>query len=1446
MALFKLPPEIRLALARSIYGLGPSLTQSILPLVAHNAKVRNHSPLELGLVGRRKYATVNIEDTTKLWSQHGKDPPSEASIEVKPAKKRSNASKALPENDSSPAATTSETTNGTTASTAGTVHTIPKKTPRARRKAKSMSKGKQQILTAPTNQSENQKEIEKVELLDLKYIQNNLPLPNKEEYPNAGAELFNPVQAVTVINNACQKLKISLQTEVDFSAKPGMTKGALQRLQNGLREVFVCNLKVEIPDICSESAVGEGVNKQAAKQAAWLYIISKMHTTGMLKELFPSESYVPRSQSASALEASEPVVEPVEVDNETMKEEKDAKIEIYNYAARHGLVPVFESNIIQPRRPRARLGRTPKQPTPLHEVKIRLDGLGINVSAISKTLPTAEIAAAIAFKKEAEQKQQDSSDAILLPQDDRFSVLSVDTAGQFFEFYKNRAKGLNLEVEYDTLEGPATQNSATLTINDEKVGQSAIMPTKAKAASIAYLTAAVAIAKFDPKLLAEFVQSLRKGKGKILRSLNSVDFQIGYEAIETMRNALIEARDSGLSDSRQALSAEHLVAADESRQRSRRLSPQEHKDASRYLQARQQHFDNDPNLAELRSKKTGLPMNTFREEVLQMVNHNQYSIIVGATGSGKTTQVPQILFEQATANAEGSSCNIICTQPRRIAATSVAQRVAVERDEPLRQTVGYHVRFDPKLPEKPYGITYCTTGILLEKLKHYPDGVLDSTSHIIIDEVHERDLNIDFLMIVLKRAIRIRQANGQAVPTVVLMSATLDSDLFANYFRQVDSNGTNQPCPTLNVPGRTYPVKEKYLGTIMHELLNKHGAQVKTLLDEDKSREYLTVETEFSKTQSQRGLLDGKDSVIDWKSEWQPAINPEEDLAARQEKEEALVPVSLLTSTIAHICSTTSEGAILAFLPGLEEIVDAQNSLLHRRPLGVDFSDQKKYEICILHSAVPKEQQSAIFKPSPPGCRKIILSTNIAETSVTVPEVRYIVDTGKLREKRYDQVRRITKLQCVWESKSNSKQRAGRAGRVQDGFYYALFSKERSNALRAVGLPELLRSDLQETCLSIKSQNFVEPVPSFLAQAIEPPSAEAVDVAIRNLISIEAFTVNQELTALGRVLSQLPVHPSLSKMIILGVIFRCLDPMIVLGVAAEERSLFTRPLGQRQEANRIHSAYGDGSKSDHIAFLRAFNELRTIRDESGIHAATQRAWENFLHMGAFRVIDQNARSIVEILEQAKLIVGGKERQSQYGPADLNRNSQNYELVKALLLAGFNPNLAAKTSSSSISYRTPTEQGVLMHPSSVNAESKKADAKHPHGTLWAYSTLSRSTDGSMLYMRDSTLVTPLMSALFGGQLRMSGDGRLELDEWLPFFVKTYDRRFATRLILEFRKALDRVLNNAFSSLSDLKEGRAADLVSDPMREKFAQRVVEILSYSSGKQNLQDAWAPLGRL
>lgn len=1280
---------------------------------------------------------------------------------------------------------------------------------------------------------------EEIQLLDLSYIQRTMPLPTEDQYPDALPELFVPQHISTAIHNQCQTQRISLQVDLDMTPKKGLTSAARKRLSRNESPIFVCSVKVEMTDFCTATAFGEGIGKKEAKQAAWLHLVSKLHVDGTLKELFPEDKHAvatkyERDVEQIQISANEPHdaaaakdemdLQPVELDEAVKQNEKDAKIEIYDYAASLGLVPSFETKVLLPRSARVQRRSKAWKAVRGWQVRIRLEGRDINVSAIGRDLHTAEVAAALAFKAEAEKQHIDSGSGVALK---NRRILTADNAKNFFDFYKShtRITDVTLEQESRNQNGGAF-NIAKLLINGSQIGQEVAMSTKAEAQSIAYLTAAVELTSADPALLREFEVAASKTGGKVLRPVRPVDLRLNSEAVATMRDGLLEAREGGLSDTRRTLGAETSDSRSRVYQSRPRLSPDQQSIYSNDLLQDQRTWERNPALEELRSKRAGLPMSQYRNQVLSMVSENPYSIIVGATGSGKTTQVPQILFEHAIEMGHGSSCNIICTQPRRIAATSVAQRVAAERNESLRKTVGHQVRFDSRPPYNPFGITYCTTGVLLEKLKHDPEEVFDTTSHICIDEVHERDLQIDLLMIVLKQAIRARQAGGKSVPKIILMSATLDTELFASYFSKPDDEGRLLPCPALSVPGRTFPVQERYLGSILDEMRETYGSELTNILQFHRGTEdYLTAENAFSASYRETTSIPRKNTIIDWKQQ-DPA-----DLVVANEKQDALVPVSLLAATIAHLCKTTEDGAILAFLPGIGEIIEAEKILMNNRPFGINFNDAENYRIFPLHSTSTREQQAEIFNSLPSGCRKIILATNIAETSVTVTDVKYVVDSGKLRENRYDQLRRITKLQCVWVSRSNAKQRAGRAGRVQDGYYYALYSQERSQNLEAIGQPELLRSDLQETCLSIKAQNFGEQAGSFLAQAIEPPTPQAVSSAIQNLIDIEAITSDESLTVLGRVLSKLPVHPSLGKMILLGVIFRCLDPMIILGAASEERPLFVTPMGMKAEANKAHELYAPEEQSDQLAMIEAFQELRMLRDARGLEAARQRAGTNFLHWGAFKTIDQSTRQIEEVLVECGLIPEAERGAQQVipacGPVALNRNSQNPALIKALIVAGLSSNIGVKMGHNGLTYRTHNEDWVTVHPRSRNAESVKKHVVHPSSTIFSYSALAKGLDGDTLMLRDTTKVTALQTILFGGQLRL-GDGKIEVNEWLPFNIRHSDPTFASRLLLEFRKALDRVLYRAFESLQDLAPEKGGQFADDPVRENFVTRVVRVLS------------------
>ncbi|KAH0547497.1 hypothetical protein GP486_008432 [Trichoglossum hirsutum] len=261
-------------------------------------------------------------------------------------------------------------------------------------------------------------------------------------------------------------------------------------------------------------------------------------------------------------------------------------------------------------------------------------------------------------------------------------------------------------------------------------------------------------------------------------------------------------------------------------------------------------------------------------------------------------------------------------------------------------------------------------------------------------------------------------------------------------------------------------------------------------------------------------------------------------------------------------------------------------------------------------------------------------------------------------------------------------------------------------------------------------------------------------------------------------------------MIVLSVIFRCLDPILILGAASNERSIFLSPLERRKEANEARLAFTQGSGSDHIALINAFREMRYIRASRGEHEMIAFARENFIHYGAFRTVDNTVQQIEDILVQAGLIprTPPKDRyQNGYGGRTLNENAISVPLIKALVLAGTYPNLAVNTGS--ILYRTPSEGPVLIHPSSTNyVVPKLAKDNTPSTTLLTYSSMAKSTDGNTLFLRETSEVTPLVAALFGGRLRPKAR-MIDMDYWLPFSIRSDPR--AVKAILEFKKGLDRV-------------------------------------------------------
>ncbi|RPB20759.1 P-loop containing nucleoside triphosphate hydrolase protein [Terfezia boudieri ATCC MYA-4762] len=1213
------------------------------------------------------------------------------------------------------------------------------------------------------------------ELFDAEYISEHYPPIDREMYKSAPNSLWEDPRSFLWDSKGINARSSFIVARVGY---------------------YRCNLVLSFPNGRKKvDAIGDGMDKREAEENACLHAVHKLHETGLLKDI------------AIPLTAYDPSL---------IKEEHDAIMDIYDYCARFDTVPTFEVKEIRSR------GRA------IVEFIVNMPQQNIRAMARAKERKTAEVLASVEFKRQAEKWHAENGDEDLIVKD--ASALNSRNARRFFEYYKMRKRGADYGPNFSIPRGPKKLTGSTtlaqMYLNGAPIGEAVEMQGKKNAETGCYLTGAVALKSQQPELFEGFVEALRQGNGELLKPLQPSFLNIDQDCILAMTDTILKCRKVGMETDRVI----NEVGDDVRRIPYRRDFPQQFNERKNLeLQEALNSYLGNPKLEELRKKKFDLPMNLYREQVLQTVNKSPVSIIVGATGSGKTTQVPQILFDEAIKAGKGSECNIICTQPRRIAATSVAQRVAVERNEPLQKTVGYHVRFDAKQPQPGGSIIYCTTGILLQQLRNHPEEALSSVSHLIIDEVHERDILIDLLLVILKRVMATRMKKRLPEIKIILMSATMDTELFAGYFKQMGPGGQKVACPSLSVPGRTFPVKEKYLDQILEELQKFYTtAELKSLLNEKDTKPYLEVEQKFVPVTRPTSAVDsvkdendddGGDAVINWKTE--TAFNADGQAAVSSEKDDALVPTGLIAATIAHIARTSTEGAILVFLPGLQEITSIDEFVRTQRPLGVNFNDTSKFRISMLHSSIPTVQNE-IFGEVPRGCRKIIFSTNIAETSVTIPDVQYVVDTGKMREKQYEQQRRITQLVCTWVSKSNSKQRAGRAGRVQNGNYYALFTNKRLESMRAAGLPEMLRSDLQEICLDIKAQGFTDPVAQFLSEAIEPPTPAAVEASMQQLRMLQALDEAERLTPLGRVLATLPVEPALGKMILLGVIFRCLDPMLILGALSSTREIFIAPLNARKEAERAKATFTRGTASDHLAYLNAFREWREIRDRQGQFAAHRFSEENYLHRGALKTVDQTACQIEDILVESRLIPYTKSSdrfRSELGHPSLNDNASSVPLIKALTLSGMYPNLAI--CSGGRGFRTANENFTMIHPNSVNYVRKTEDLM-PFGTAVTFSTKAKSNDGTSILLRAVTEVTTLSATLFGGKLSNVGN-MIEIDNWVPINA----HQPTLKVTWEFRKCLDRLLHTAFQDLARSGRNRSNFLADHPARETFARGLVEVL-------------------
>ncbi|KAF4016950.1 hypothetical protein G4228_008964 [Cervus hanglu yarkandensis] len=882
--------------------------------------------------------------------------------------------------------------------------------------------------------------------------------------------------------------------------------------------------------------------------------------------------------------------------------------------------------------------------------------------------------------------------------------------------------------------------------------------------------------------------------------------------------------------------------------------------------------------SEFDSFRQSLPVFEKQEEIVKIIKENKVVLIVGETGSGKTTQIPQFLLDDCFKN--GIPCRIFCTQPRRLAAIAVAERVAAERRERIGQTIGYQIRLESRVSPKTL-LTFCTNGVLLRTLMA-GDSTLSTVTHVIVDEVHERDRFSDFLLTKLRDLL-------QKHPTLklILSSAALDVNLFIRYFGS---------CPVIYIQGRPFEVKEMFLEDILRTTGYTNKEMLKYKKEKQREEKQQTTLTEWYsaqentfKPESQRQraipnvteeydlLDDGGDAVfsqltekdvnclepwlikemdaclsdiwlhkdvdafaqvfhliltenvsvdyrhsetsatalmvaagrgfssqveqlismganvhskasngwmaLDWAKHFgQTEIvdllesysaslefgNLDEsslvqtngsDLSAEDREllkayhhsfDDEKVDLDLIMHLLYNICHSCEAGAILIFLPGYDEIVGLRDRILFDDKRFAD--NAHRYQVFMLHSNMQTSDQKKVLKNPPAGVRKIILSTNIAETSITVNDVVFVIDSGKVKEELCLHTKLLAPVNCA--------------------------------------------------------------IADFLMKAPEPPPALIVRNAVQMLKTIDAMDAWEDLTELGYHLADLPVEPHLGKMVLCAVVLKCLDPILTIACTLAYRDPFVLPTqaSQKRAAMLCRKRFTAGTFSDHMALLRAFQAWQKARSDGWERAFCEK---NFLSQATMEIIIGMRTQLLGQLRASGFVRargGGDIR-------DVNTNSENWAVVKAALVAGMYPHLV-HVDRENIVLAGPKEKKVRFHPTSVLSQPQYKKIPPANGqtaavqalpTDWLiYDEMTRAHRTANV--RCCSAVTPVTVLVFCGPARLassalqepssfradgipndSSDSEMEdrttanlatlkLDEWLSFKLEPE----AASLLLQLRQ------------------------------------------------------------